>query len=226
MDYSDIYIVIPAFNEEMFIGQVLDDLIEEGFSDIIVVNDGSIDTTHEICLSKNIEVISHKINLGAGAATQTGIEYALKRGAEAIITIDGDAQHDVKDIPGLITQLDQADIVIGNRFLKPNKIPNAVRFYNWIGNLLTFLLTLKYIGDSQSGLKAISANSATKIKLRFNGYEFCTDMIRQAVQHKLKIAEVPIHVYYHKAARKKGQNFITGFITALSLIFTHHPRKG
>jgi glycosyltransferase involved in cell wall biosynthesis len=215
---STVYIVIPAKNEASRIGKVIYHTRLQGYDNIVVVNDGSSDATSQVALNFGATVLSHQINLGAGAATQTGIEYALEQGADIIVTIDGDDQHFPEDIPRLVQALEeeQVDVVIGSRFLQENEeIPAIRRFYNKIGNLLTALITGVLISDSQSGMKAFRSGFARNIAFSFNGYEFCTEFIYFLRHHHASYREVPIGVRYNRETLEKGQSFGNGVKMAL-----------
>ena len=208
------YIVIPAKNEAARIGGVLAELRLLGFDHIVVVDDGSADDTAQIAASFGAYVLQHTINLGAGAATQTGISYALFKNADIIATIDADHQHNPGDIPRLIEKLhaENAAIVIGSRFMdKSNAIPFSRRLYNWIGNIVSYIVTGMMVSDSQSGLKVFTADFARSSHLSYNGFEFCIEFIRNARHLKAKLVETPIHVTYTKETMRKGQSLLSGF---------------
>jgi len=210
---DNVYIVIPAKDEAGRIGGVLHQILDNGYSNIVVVNDGSKDKTADVSKSFGVTVLDHLINLGAGAATQTGIEYAIARNAEIIVTIDADHQHMPYDIDRLVEALHkkQADIVIGSRFLnKDNCIPSTRILYNKIANIITYLVTGILVTDSQSGMKAFTARFAEKSKLNFNGFEFSVEMIRNIKVSNARFEEVPIKVIYTKDTLSKGQNLLTG----------------
>ena len=210
---ANIYVVIPAKDEANRIGQVIHQTILQGYEQIIVVDDGSTDHTASLAQDYGATVLSHPINLGAGAATQTGVEFALDQGADIIVTLDGDNQHFPEDIPKLITALQEkaVDVVIGSRFLHRNdEIPSVRRLYNKIGNIITTLITGAIISDSQSGMKAFSADFARKIDFHFNGYEFCTEFIYLIRHHKASFTEVPINVRYSEETLEKGQSLANG----------------
>lgn len=210
---ANIYVVIPAKDEANRIGQVIHQTILQGYEQVIVVDDGSTDHTASLAQDYGATVLSHPINLGAGAATQTGVEFALAQGADIIVTLDGDNQHFPEDIPKLITALQEkaVDVVIGSRFLHRNDdIPPIRRLYNKIGNIITTLITGAIISDSQSGMKAFSADFARKIDFHFNGYEFCTEFIYLIRHHKASFAEVPINVRYSEETLEKGQSLGNG----------------
>lgn len=208
-----VYIIIPAKDEASRIGGVLHQVLDNGYTNIVVVNDGSKDKTASVAKSFGVTVLDHLINLGAGAATQTGIEYAIMQNAEIIVTIDADHQHLPADIDLLVETLQQkqSDIVIGSRFLnKNNKIPYTRILYNKIANVITYLVTGIAVTDSQSGMKAFTAKFAEKSKLNFNGFEFSVEMIRNIKVSKARFEEVPIKVIYTKDTLSKGQNLLTG----------------
>ncbi|PHN06460.1 glycosyltransferase family 2 protein [Flavilitoribacter nigricans] len=210
---AKIYVVIPAKDEANRIGKVIYQTILQGYDQVIVVDDGSSDNTIQVARQFGATVLSHPINLGAGAATQTGVEFALEQGADIIVTLDGDNQHFPDDIPKLVQALEeqQVDVVIGSRFLSQNDdIPAIRRLYNKIGNLITTLITGALISDSQSGMKAFRANFARKIDFHFNGYEFCTEFIYLIRHHRASYTEVPIKVRYSEETLQKGQSLGNG----------------
>ena len=113
------YVVIPAYNEEQKIGEIIKD-VQKMCSSVIVVDDGSADATYEVARREGAIVLRHLVNRGQGAALQTGITYALRNGADSIVTFDADGQHDTDDIERLIEPILQreADVVLGSRFLE------------------------------------------------------------------------------------------------------------
>ena len=115
---KSVYVICPAFNEARTIAGVLAGLAGQGY-EIVVVDDGSSDGTRRVAETMATTVISHPVNLGQGAALKTGIDYALSRGAEFIVTFDTDGQHRVSDIPRLLEALqrERADFALGSRFL-------------------------------------------------------------------------------------------------------------
>lgn len=211
--------VIPAYNEANRITGVVENTRK--FVDCVVVaNDGSTDDTADVARRAGAMIVSHPQNCGAGAATMTGIEAARSLGAEVIVTLDADEQHDPRDIPSLLQPIltDQADIIFANRFGQKNRIPFIRRFFNAIGNLITFATTGRWVNDSQCGFKVFGPRAAREVALRMSGYEFCTELVREAVQHKWRIAEVPIKVLYSQYTLAKGQSFANGIKTALRIL--------
>lgn len=210
---EQVYVVIPALNEASRIGRLVDELEEKGFTNIVVVNDGSDDeTAHMFDGHEQVTVLNHIVNLGPGAATMTGIEYAINQGAEYVATIDADLQHHPEDLIRLFREIESGDydLVIGSRFLKKNQIPKSRLFYNFFGNWISYFKTGLMVTDSQSGIKVISKNFAKDLTIDYNGFEFCIDIIKKAKLNKVKVAEFPVSVTYTKETMAKGQSFSNG----------------
>lgn len=206
-DYKNVYVVIPAFNEEKAIGHVIDSVKKEDFENIIVVDDGSEDNTFEIAKSKNCVTLKHLINRGKGAATQTGMDMAKLLGAEATITIDGDGQHFANDIYKVAKPIinKECDIVVGSR-LKSKKgvpIPLFKKVVNIIANWMVLVFYGVYVSDSQSGFRGYSRDALEKINTTQDKYEFESEVLHLAENYKLKIQEVPIKVRYTDYSKNK-----------------------
>ena len=211
--YNDVYVIVPAKDEERYIDILIDKLDDLGFVNIVIINDNSQDETAVIAREReNVIVLDHSINLGAGAATQTGIAYAVSNGAKIIVTIDADLQHNPDDLIKLIDVLrkESCDLVIGSRFMQKNEIPRSRIFFNKIANVVSWFLTGTYLSDSQSGLKAFNANLAKHLDLKYDGFEFCMEIIKEANANKLIIKEIPVFVSYTPETMNKGQGLWSG----------------
>lgn len=207
--------IIPAYNEATRIAAVIASA-SVYVQKVVVVDDGSSDATATVAKKAGAYVVSHVENCGSGAATMTGILAARALGAMSIILIDGDGQHDSHDIPRMLEPIksNKADIVFANRFGQKNSIPSIRRLFNFIGNMLTFLVTGSWVPDSQCGFKALGPKAVAEIDLQMSGYEFCTEMVREAVVHRWQITHVPISVTYSEYTMAKGQSFAGGVKTA------------
>ncbi len=217
--------VIPAWNEATRIGRVIEDA--KRYADLVlVVDDGSTDDTAAIAKHRGACVIRHVINSGAGAATMTGIAAARAMGALIVITLDADGQHDPADIPLLLAPVQEgrADIVFANRFgptpagRHRNHIPFIRRVANAIGNVLTLFTAGKWLEDSQCGFKALGPKAVAQIDLRMSGFEFCSEMVREATRHRWRIAEISTKVLYSEYTLAKGQSFSNGIKTAFKIL--------
>lgn len=210
--------VIPALNEATRIDAVVKAALPY-VDKVVVVDDGSSDGTGDVARAAGAFVVRHPENCGAGAATMTGIEAARRLGATNIVTLDADEQHDPKDIPALLGALGTGvDVAFANRFGQRNKIPPIRRIFNAIGNIVTLAATGMWVSDSQCGYKAFGPKAVREIDLRMNGFEFCTEIVRETVQRKWTYAQVPVKVIYSEYTLAKGQSFANGVKTALKIL--------
>lgn len=212
-------VVIPAFNEEQRVAQTIA-AVKPFAAAVVVVDDGSKDQTSMVAREAGAIVIRHLINCGPGAATQTGLVYAKSLDADYVATFDADGQHEANDIPLMLEFLiaQQKDVVFGSRFLKNNKVPWLRRLANMAGNFITFLLSGIYLTDSQSGFKIFSKKALDHISITANGFEFCSEIVREVGSEGILYCEYPIHVYYSPETLAKGQNLSTGITTMFKLI--------
>ncbi|HRH93064.1 MAG TPA: glycosyltransferase family 2 protein, partial [Candidatus Peribacteria bacterium] len=133
---------------------------------------------------------------------------------------DADGQHDARDIPPLLKVLEDnnADLVIANRFGGKNAIPAIRRVFNAAGNLLTFLVTGMWLPDTQCGFKVFGPRALKQVDLKMRGFEFCTEIIREAAQYRWKVVSVPSKVMYSEYTLAKGQSFANGVRTACKIL--------
>lgn len=219
-------IVLPAFNEAAVIKRVLAGVQQEverlsGWrTEIVVVDDGSTDRTGNQATQAGSVVLRHVLNRGLGGALSTGMAYAKKRGAQAMVTMDGDGQHDPKDIKTMLEPLvqNQADVVIGSRMLGQKGMPWDRRLINWTSNWITFLLFQVWTTDSQSGFRAFNRKAMEKISIRTKEMEVSSELFAEIKRNKLRYCEVPITVIYTDYSRSKGQGNLNGLRILLKLI--------
>jgi len=209
--------VIPCLNEERFIGDVVTRAVKY-VNKVIVVDDGSTDHTSQAAIQAGAEVIRHPASQGAGAATKTGLEAALKLGAEIIVTLDGDNQHNPDEIPILIKHIDtdKADLVIGSRFMREACVPVFRKFGI---DLITWLYNAGYkdkIVDAQSGFRAYNRKAAEAMNITYPGFGFSIQTLVQARKKGLKITEAPISCIYHDAGSTVNP-FIHGLTVTIAV---------
>lgn len=216
------YIVIPVFNEEKVISGVVLEIKKSGYHNIIIVDDGSVDHTYDKV--KNIEgviILRHFLNRGKGAAIKTGIEAAKILGANAVVTIDGDGQHNSEDI-GKMEKLiyNKYDVVLGVRFKNDNTIPFLKIIYNRIGNFFTWLVYGLWVSDSQSGLRAYSHKTIELLDTKTDKYEYDSEVIGEIKKNKLNFIEIPIKVKYTQYSnnKKHKQDFKNGVKTLIRML--------
>lgn len=218
-----ILIILPAFNEGKIISQVISKIKKEGFKDILVIDDCSLDNTSREAKLGGAKVLRHVINRGAGAATSTGLEFAKLNNYDFIIFMDSDGQHNPKDIKKLLKYSSKFDVVIGSRMIKNfKKMPLLRRIANFIGSLVTLFFFGLFIRDSQSGFKVFNKKAINKINITFDRYEFCSEVIGEIHNNKLTYKEVPVEVIYSNHSLKNigsGQSISNGFRMVIKFIF-------
>ena len=190
-------LIIPAFNEEKAIG----DIIEKSFQyvdDILVVDDGSKDNTYEIVKNTDALIIRHETNLGKGVALRDAFNYI--KNYDIVVTIDGDGQHDPSEIPKLIKPIKEAkaDLVNGSRYLDgfDDDTPAYRRVGQRVLDIATNITSGTSVTDSQSGFRAFKGDTIKYYRFRDTGFGIESEMLADASENNLKIIEVPITVRY------------------------------
>lgn len=213
------FALIPAYNEETTIADVLSRT--RPFVDgMIVVDDGSSDRTAQSARVQGAIVVSHVVNRGLGAAIGTGFEAAKRLGADVVVTLDADGQHDPAEIKKFVEAIEKgADVVIGSRMLTGFVgVPLHRRIAQITGNLATFFLFGAWVTDSQSGFRAFTRYALSKIQIQTNRMEVSSELIAEAKRNKLTIVEIPIKAIYTDYSLSKGQSFFVGLKTLLKLV--------
>lgn len=207
---KSVYIIIPAFNEDAVIKRVVEDLLNYSYS-VVIIDDGSSQNLLPLLKTlSGFHYIRHKVNLGQGAALQTGIDFAIANGATYIVTFDADGQHSAADIPALLSPLqsDETDITLASRFLTGG-IHNATVAKQLIlkaGRLVNYFFTGLYLSDAHNGLRAITRAAAKKIQLKENRMAHATEFLFAIRKNKLRYKEVPGTVTYTEYSKGKGQS--------------------
>lgn len=176
--------------------------------EVVVVDDGSTDATGQIAATMATAVISHAINLGQGAALKTGIDYALSRGANRLVTFDTDGQHRASDIPRLLQALDGecADFALGSRYLGPaHGTPVMRRIMLWAATLFTTASTGLRVTDTHNGLRAFTRRGATALRLRQDRMAHASEILADIARSGLRYVEVPVTIDYTTYSLAKGQ---------------------
>jgi len=202
-----LWIVIAAYNEQQRIGAVLDDLLPV-VKNIVVVDDGSRDDTGGEVRKRPVWLARHAVNLGQGAALQTGLAFALERGAETIITFDADGQHCTADLPVLVDRLTaaDADFALGSRFLGTAQgIPWSRKLMLRMAVLFTRVFSGVALTDAHNGLRAMTRRGAQQVHLTMNRMEHASEIIDQIARSGLKYVEVPVTIRYSADSLAKGQ---------------------
>jgi len=219
---ESVFVVVPVFNEAKVLRSTLKPLIESNYS-VTVVDDGSNDGSWSILKSLPIHALRHPINMGQGAAIQTGTLYSLRQGAEIIVHFDADGQHRHQDIEILTQPIlhGQADIVLGSRFLHfqhKKDVPLFKRVLLRIAIVVNGLITGLWLSDAHNGLRVLSRDAAEKICLLENGYAHASEIINQIKIHRLRYLEKPTKIRYSKYSKSKGQSFWNAFNIVIDML--------
>tara|TARA_Y100001968_G_scaffold284536_1_gene283929 strand:+ start:603 stop:1280 length:678 start_codon:yes stop_codon:yes gene_type:complete len=221
MKFKNIYILVPAFNESKVIRKTLEELLLE-FCNVVVVNDGSTDNFNESTEGLNITVLNHEINLGVGAAVQTGFEYVCKKpSAHAVITFDADGQHSVHDAVSIAEEINKSSegIIFGSRFIEHhNNIPFIKRIVLMIIAKITTFVTGVNLTDAHNGLKAYKVNAIKELELKFSGYSYESELIKEVSLKNISYKEISTDVKYTNYSISKGQKLSDGLLILEDLL--------
>jgi glycosyltransferase involved in cell wall biosynthesis len=216
----DVWLVIAAYNEAAVIGDVVLGAHRE-FPNIVVVDDCSSDGSGEIAHDGGAHVLRHAVNLGQGAALQTGITYALLNGAETIVTFDADGQHHVEDAVAMVRSASagDADVILGSRFLskRSNGMPPAKRLLLSLATFYTRLTSGLSVTDTHNGLRCFTRQAALRINIRQNRMAHASEILTQISTLGLSYREMPCTVEYTAHSRAKGQRISGAFRIILDL---------
>jgi glycosyltransferase involved in cell wall biosynthesis len=208
-----ICVVIPAYNEASVLGDVVSRTIKAFNKSpfdttILVVDDGSKDSSAKVAAKNGAVVVSHILNSGAGSATATGLSYAQQNDFDIACTMDADGQHAPEDVLKGVNELIYKDVnlLIGSRLINTDGMSKVKVLGNRGLSFITFILFGINSTDSQSGLRIFSRRALEELRWRTSGYEFCSEMLWRAKQLGLKIDEYPIQAIYTDYSKSKGQN--------------------
>lgn len=219
---DDVAIVIPVYNEDQVLLAVVEDVLST-FSRVVCIDDGSTDKSSDVVRSTNAVLVSHPMNLGQGAALQTGIEAALKMPqVKYIVTFDSDGQHSVSDALAMVERLRQADIevVFGSRFLdERTSVGILKKAVLKLAVLYTNALSGVKLTDAHNGLRAFTRNVAESIELTHNGMAHATEIVNQIGSGKFAYTEMPVHIEYTDYSKAKGQSLWNSINILFDLIF-------
>lgn len=202
------FVIVPAYNEAACIEQVLRELVTV-YPNVIVIDDASTDDTCAIAKRGAPYVLRHLINRGQGAALQTGIEFALRRGARYVVTFDADGQHRVEDIAGLLAPIcaNECEITLGSRFLGETiEMPLTRRIMLRLAVLFTRIVSRVPLTDAHNGLRAFSRRAAKRIRISMDRMAHASEIIDSIRRSGLPFREVPVQIRYTAYSLAKGQS--------------------
>ena len=190
---SELCVLIPAYNAEATLRGVIEGVKTSRF-DIVVVDDGSRDSTPRIVREMGVTLLRHPENRGKGRALRTGFNYVIEHGYEAVITIDADGQHDPADIPRFVELYRQGrpDIIIGSRAAQFNEMPWLRRFWNQLGAKAVSRLTKTPVSDSQSGYRLVRTDVIGDLQLTTSTYEMEMELLIKACKKVYRVVTMDV----------------------------------
>ena len=212
---SAVWVVMPCFDEAGVLGSVLADLVPFGYS-VVVVDDGSAVPAATHVTHPDVRVVRHCVNLGQGAALQTGFDYALRHGAEFLVTFDSDGQHLASEIASLVEPLRNgtADVALGTRFAMGGVAVDISRKRATVLKLATILsrqTTGLDITDTHNGFRAFTRAAAGRLRITQNRMAHASQILEEIARSEMRYVEVPVTIRYTEYSLKKGQKLANGF---------------
>ena len=205
------WLVVPGYNEGRVIGATLAGL-REWLPNVVVVDDGSTDGTKNEAERAGAHVVRHPINLGQGAALETGVRYALLNEADYIVTFDADGQHRPADIDVLlrVAREQHADVVLGSRFLgSTSNMPSSRRLLLKLAAAYSQYTTGLRLTDAHNGLRLLTRRAAEQLRFRQNRMAHASEMLNWLGSSGLRIVEAPVSIIYTDYSLAKGQSFFS-----------------
>ena len=216
------WVVIPMYNEGTVVQEVVRDVLKS-FPYVVCVDDGSTDESVAAARAGGAVVVQHPINMGQGAALQTGFAYALSDPLMTeVVTFDADGQHQVEDAEGMVERLraDDLDVVIGSRFLDSRtQMAGLRRAILKTAAAYTRMTTGMALTDAHNGLRAIDRDLLERITIRQNRMAHASELIDQIGAADVRWAEFPTHVIYSDYSKAKGQSLLNSVNILFELIF-------
>jgi glycosyltransferase involved in cell wall biosynthesis len=209
--FPDTWVVIPLFCEASVVGDVVRGLREQ-FDHVVCVDDGSTDDSAAAAQEAGAVVVRHAVNLGQGAALQTGVAYALRDArTRSVLTVGVEGQHRVEDAAAMVRRLhaEQLDVVFGSRFLdRRTELDPLRRMVLRAAVVYTNRTTGMRLTDAHNGLRVLSRAGAATLRIRHNRMAHASEIVHQVGRSDLRWAEHPVHVLYTDYSRSKGQSLL------------------
>lgn len=212
--FDDTWLIVPCYNEGTVIFDVLTHA-RETFPNIVAVNDGSRDDSAAQIRAAGAHLVNHPVNLGQGAALQTGVEYARAQpGARYFVTFDADGQHQVKDVVRMVERLraEPVDIIVGTRFAgqENSQVPWIKRVVLQTVVLLSPRTKKLGLSDAHNGLRVFNRKVADEMNIRMNGMSHASEIVTMIDKNGWRVEEEPVDILYTEYSMSKGQSLING----------------
>lgn len=219
---SDIFIIIPVYNEATVIAQTIHQALQTGYT-VVVVDDGSTDGTDAIIRSFPVHGIFHPVNVGQGAALQTGMDFARARNASFVVHFDADGQHKTSDIAQLLAPVmnDECDVAFGSRFLSTARghIPFSRKVFLKLARYFNWMLTGILLSDAHNGLRALNRRALEALYITENRMAHASEILWLTRRLGLRYREVPVTIEYTAYSLQKGQSLWNAINIIFDILF-------
>lgn len=226
MSRSDTVFILPVYNEAEVVGGVVGSILKQ-YKYVVCVDDGSTDRSVQELLSTDAYLVQHPINMGQGAALQTGIDFAKQLPVKYFVTFDADGQHQLSDVKAMLKQIEKSkvDIVMGSRFLGRTEnmslmkrviLRAAVKFTNRTSGLR--------LTDTHNGLRVFNRNVAETLKITMPDMSHASEIIELIKKNQYRYEEVPVTIRYTDYSMSKGQSMINAVNIGFDLLLRRISR--
>ena len=217
-----VFVIVPAYNETEIIASTVRPLLDNGY-DVVVIDDGSKTDIEKYLKGTGVHFLRHDINLGQGAALQTGMDYAKKFDPDFVVHYDADGQHSFDDIQNFINILKEknVDIILGSRFLKKETIelvPAKRRMLLRVARFINWFFTGLFLTDAHNGFRVMRGSVLHKIRINETRMAHATEILRLIKQSKLSYTEGSTEIHYTEYSMQKGQKASNSFNILIDLI--------
>jgi glycosyltransferase involved in cell wall biosynthesis len=212
--FDDVWVVIPVYNETKVIADVVDDVLAT-FPHVVCVDDGSSDGSSEQISTTKAHLVKHPINMGQGAALQTGLKYALAQpDGRYFVTFDADGQHQIADVMSMlaVARSGGADVVLGSRFLQQERqgVPWLKRLVLRTVAALSPTARRLNLTDAHNGLRVMTRPVVERLRITMNGMAHASEIVGYFARASWRVEEVPVTILYTDYSRAKGQSLYNG----------------
>jgi len=215
---KNIFFIIPAYNEGKSIGRVVRELKRVGYHNIVVIDDGSRDNTFSEAKKQDVFALQHVINRGQGASLKTGIDFALRKGADVLVTFDSDGQHRIEDLPAMLKPVidGEVDVTLGSRFLKKTEMPLGRRILLKGSVMVQWIFYGVKLSDAHNGFRVLSRRAAQKINIDADRMEHASQIVEEIIRKNITFKEIPVVIRYTGYSMQKGHGSFLGALRILA----------
>ena len=225
---NDVAIIIPVYNEALVIRQTIEHVIST-FHNVICVDDGSRDNSITEIRKTKAFLVAHPLNLGQGAALQTGIEYALRdKNMKYFVTFDADGQHDIRDVENMLMCIrkNNVDVVLGSRFLgSAENISNFKKIVLKSAVLFSNLTTGLHLTDAHNGLRVFNRKVAENLEITMPDMAHASEIVHRIAEKGYSYSELPVTIAYTDYSRAKGQSALNAINISFDLLLHKVTKK-